>query len=175
MFSKPTFTKKLTSNHLNHIYIFLITKHIHIIISERTSQLSLKRRSLHMGCGSLYGLRGVARLGPVVAVWAGRGHDIGNLNRRVSQYQETDTVNGTVNDTVTRLRESLQKVYAAILRNPQITHAEIMETLHISESTANRATRDLKKLGYIDKEGSDKTGQWVYLKRGDAWSGIPSL
>lgn len=101
-------------------------------------------------------------------------HHISNLNRRVSQYQESDTVNtqsdtvndavNTNNDTVTGLKKSLQKVYMAILNNPEITHSEIMETLLISESTAKRATRDLKKLGYIAREGSDKTGKWIILK-----------
>lgn len=101
-------------------------------------------------------------------------HHIANLNRRVSQYQENDTVNiqsDTVNDTanenndtVKGLKKSLQKVYTVILNNPEITHTEIMEALHISESTAKRATRDLKKLGYIAREGSDKTGRWIILK-----------
>lgn len=99
---------------------------------------------------------------------------IANLNRRVLQYQGNDTVNtqcDTVNDTanvnndtVTGLKKSLQKVYLAIKSNPEITHSEIMETLHISESTAKRATRDLKNLGYIAREGSDKTGKWIILK-----------
>ena len=101
-------------------------------------------------------------------------HHIANINRRILQYQENDTVNAqsdTVNDTananndtVTGLKKSLQKVYTVILNNPEITHSEIMETLHISESTAKRATRDLKKLGYIAREGSDKTGRWVIMK-----------
>lgn len=101
-------------------------------------------------------------------------HHIANLNCRVSQYQENDTVNiqsDTVNntanannDTVKGLKKSLQKVYTAILNNPEITHSEIMETLHISESTSKRATRDLKKLGYIARQGSDKTGKWIILK-----------
>lgn len=101
-------------------------------------------------------------------------HHIANLNRRVSQYQENDTVNtqsDTVNVTanannyiVTGLKKSLQKVYTVILNNPEITHSEIMKALHISESTAKRATRDLKKLGYIAREGSDKTGRWIILK-----------
>lgn len=101
-------------------------------------------------------------------------HHIVNLNRRVSQYQENDTVNiqsDTINDTanenndtVKGLKKSLQKVYTVILNNPEITHTEIMEALHISESTAKRATRDLKKLGYIAREGSDKTGRWIILK-----------
>lgn len=99
---------------------------------------------------------------------------IANINRRVLQYQENDTVNtqsDTVNvtanannDTVKGLKKSLQKVYRAILNNPEITHSEIMEILHISESTAKRATRDLKKLGYIAREGSDKTGRWIIQK-----------
>lgn len=101
-------------------------------------------------------------------------HHIANLNCRVSQYQGNDTVNtqsdavyDTVksnNDTVKELKGSLQKVYLSIKSNPEITHSEIMETLHISESTAKRATRDLKKLGYIAREGSDKTGKWIILK-----------
>lgn len=101
-------------------------------------------------------------------------HHIANINRRILQYQENDTVNAqsdTVNDTananndtVKGLKKSLQKVYTVILNNPEITHSEIMETLHISESTAKRATRDLKKLGYIAREGSDKTGRWVIMK-----------
>jgi len=101
-------------------------------------------------------------------------HHIANINRRILQYQENDTVNAqsdTVNvtansnnDTVKGLKKSLQKVYTVILNNPKITHSEIMQTLHISESTAKRATRDLKKLGYIAREGSDKTGKWIILK-----------
>lgn len=101
-------------------------------------------------------------------------HHIANLNCRVLQFQENDTVNtqsDTVNvtanannDTVTGLKKSLQKVYRAILNNPEITHSDIMETFHISESTAKRVTRDLKKLGYIERQGSDKTGKWIILK-----------
>ena len=112
-------------------------------------------------------------------------HHIANLTRRVLQYQandtltalndtvnaQNDTLSGTLNDTVntrndtvTGLKKSLQKVYNEILSNPEITHAEMMETLHISESTAKRATRDLRNLGYISRSGSDKTGRWIILK-----------
>ena len=101
-------------------------------------------------------------------------HHIANLNRRTLQYQENDTVNlhpDTVNDTVnsqngtkTELKEGLKRIYIAIQKNPEITHPQLMEIFNISESTAKRATRDLKKLGYIGREGSDKTGRWVLLK-----------
>ena len=101
-------------------------------------------------------------------------HHIANLNQRVSQYQETDTVNSqfdTVNDTVNsrndtvkELKESLKRIYMAIRKNPEITHPELMNIFNISESTAKRATRELKKLGYIERQGSDKTGKWQILK-----------
>lgn len=101
-------------------------------------------------------------------------HHIANLNRRALQYQENyienpnpDTVNDTVNsqnDTVNNLKEGQKRIYIAIQNNPDITHSQLMEIFNISESTAKRATRDLKKLGYIEREGSDKTGRWVILK-----------
>lgn len=101
-------------------------------------------------------------------------HHIDNLDRRVLQYQENDivnpefdTVNDTVNsqnDTVNNLKEGLKRIYIAIKNNPDITHSQLMKIFNISESTAKRATRDLKKLGYIEREGSDKTGKWSVLK-----------
>ena len=97
-------------------------------------------------------------------------HHIANLNRRTLQYQENDTVNlqsDTVNlksDTVSELKEGLKRIYIAIQKNPGITHSQLMEIFNISESTAKRATRDLKKFGFIEREGSDKTGRWVILK-----------
>ena len=101
-------------------------------------------------------------------------HHIANLNHRVSQYQENDseisqfdTVNDTVNsrnDTVKELKESLKRIYMAIRKNRDITHSELMNIFNISESTAKRATRELKKLGFIKRVGSDKTGKWQILK-----------
>lgn len=104
-------------------------------------------------------------------------HHIANLYRRISEYQQNGCVNDTVNtqygtlndtvntqnDTVKNLKDSLKRIYLAILNNPDITHAGIMELFHISESTAKRATGNLKKLGLIKREGSDKTGKWIIL------------
>ncbi|MBD5357687.1 MAG: Fic family protein [Bacteroides sp.] len=90
-------------------------------------------------------------------------HHIANLNRRVVEYQNNDTVNSQT-DTVNELKEGLKRIYIAIQNNPEITHSQLMEIFNISGSTAKRATRDLKKLGYIKREGSDKTGCWVILK-----------
>lgn len=112
-------------------------------------------------------------------------HHIANLNSRVSQYQENnplnqpvnskvDTVNGNndgVNDGVNKksdgvkqLNKTLLRVYQAIVNKPEIISSELMEILNISESTVTRSTRELKKLGYIERKGSDKTGKWIILK-----------
>ncbi|WP_353958255.1 hypothetical protein [Bacteroides acidifaciens] len=39
-----------------------------------------------------------------------------------------------------------------------------MDSLNISESTITRSTSELKKLGFLIREGSDKTGRWIILK-----------
>ena len=101
-------------------------------------------------------------------------HHIANLNHRVSQYQENDGVNigndgvndgvNIGNDGLKRLNKTLQRIYNEIVNKPEIRTTELMEILNISESTVTRATRELKKLGYIERKGSDKTGRWVIIK-----------
>ena len=97
-------------------------------------------------------------------------HHIANLNLRTLLYQENDTVKGNndgVNskgDGVTQLNKTLIRVYQAIVNKPEIISSELMSLLNISESTVTRSTRELKKLGFIKREGSDKTGRWVILK-----------
>lgn len=97
-------------------------------------------------------------------------HHIENLNCRVLQYQENDGVNINYdgvkgeNDGVKHLNRTLQRIYQAIVNKPEIKSTELMECRGVSESTVTRSTRELKKLGYIKREGSDKTGRWIILK-----------
>ena len=97
-------------------------------------------------------------------------HHIANLNQRVLQYQENDGVNTGIDglkrdhDGVKLLNKTLQRVYYEIVNKPDIISAELMEILNISESTVTRATRELKKSGFIKRMGSDKTGRWQILK-----------
>ena len=94
-------------------------------------------------------------------------HHITNLNRRVSQYQENDGVNvenDGLNDGVKLLNKIPRRIYNEIVNKPEIRTTELMEILNISESTVTRATRELKKLGFIKRIGSDKTGKWQILK-----------
>lgn len=102
---------------------------------------------------------------------------IENLRRRIIEYHD-DTVNDTVNSTfeivgdtisspsggLSGLSPVLGRIYDEIKGNPEITHKHLAELLHISESTSKRATRELKRLGYIKREGSDKSGRWSILK-----------
>ncbi|MCH5318908.1 MAG: winged helix-turn-helix transcriptional regulator [Paramuribaculum sp.] len=94
-------------------------------------------------------------------------HHIANLNQRVLQYQENDGVNvpnDGLNDGVKLLNKTLQRVYFEIVNKPEIRSVELMEILNISELTVTKATRELKKLGFIKRMGSDKTGKWQILK-----------
>ncbi|MBD5179860.1 MAG: Fic family protein [Bacteroidales bacterium] len=97
-------------------------------------------------------------------------HHIANLNRRASQYCENDGVNlkddgvNLRSDGVKILSKTLQRVLKAINENPEIRTTELIENLGVSESTVTRSTRELKRLGLIRREGSDKTGKWIILK-----------
>lgn len=97
-------------------------------------------------------------------------HHIANLRLRTSQYQESDGVKGE-NDGVKGdsveiniLNKTMQKVYQAIVNNPEIKTYELKDILNISDSMVTRATRELKRLGFIERAGSDKTGRWLILK-----------
>ena len=52
------------------------------------------------------------------------------------------------------------KVIELIKKKPSITHAEIARTLSITQRTAERATKRLRELKIISREGSDKMGIW---------------
>lgn len=94
-------------------------------------------------------------------------HHIANLKQRVLQYQGDDGRNDGVNkesDGVKHLNNTLQRVYQAIVNKPEIRSTDLMSILNISESTVTRSTREFKKLGFIKREVSDKTGRWVILK-----------
>ncbi len=69
-------------------------------------------------------------------------------------------VNVPINVPV-KLTNTQQKVLELIRSNPSITHIEMSQELTINEKTAKRATQALRELGFIKREGSDKTGQWV--------------
>lgn len=81
--------------------------------------------------------------------------------------RENDGLNDGVNiidDGVKNLSSISQRVYEAIRSNPNITYSELIKSLDVSESSITRASRELRKNGYITRQGSDKTGKWIVLK-----------
>lgn len=73
-------------------------------------------------------------------------------------------VNVLINVPV-KLTDTQQNVLMLIRNNPSITHLEMSQKLTINEKTAKRATQALRKLGFIKREGSNKTGLWGLLDK----------
>lgn len=80
-----------------------------------------------------------------------------------SDILSSDRINGRINDRI-KLSSRDQKVLTALSSDPTITTAGMTETLDMSESTINRALKNLQDLGLISREGSKKTGVWVVKK-----------
>ena len=74
-----------------------------------------------------------------------------------------DTVNGTVNDGV-KLTPTEQAVLDCIRDNNSISVAEIVNRTKKGRSTIMRAIKALKEKGFIQRVGSDKTGNWEILR-----------
>lgn len=75
-------------------------------------------------------------------------------------------VNVPVNDPANvpvNLSDTQRRVLELIKLNPFVTHMEMSQKLDISEKTAKRATKALRELGLIKRQGSDKTGQWIII------------
>lgn len=58
----------------------------------------------------------------------------------------------------------VEEVYKAIKLNRKAKYSWLQDNLGISESTVLRAIKDLKELGYINKEHSKVKGEWQLLK-----------
>lgn len=58
-----------------------------------------------------------------------------------------------------------EKVYYAILNNPQITKDEISILLGIGKTTVDNNIAALKKEGKLIRVGSNKTGHWQIVEK----------
>lgn len=71
---------------------------------------------------------------------------------RDEKLDEKDLIN-LANDTL-----NLLKI------NPNMKQKDIAIKLRVSEPTIKRNIKELKEKGYIEREGSKKTGHWKILK-----------
>ncbi|MDE6648923.1 MAG: helix-turn-helix domain-containing protein [Muribaculaceae bacterium] len=103
-------------------------------------------------------------------------NDKENQNDRINTtiggiYRPHDGINDgikvdsdSINDGINQLNGTLQDVYNKIVSQPEIIATELMKILKIFESTVTRSIRELKRLGFIKREGSRKNGKWIILK-----------
>lgn len=58
-----------------------------------------------------------------------------------------------------------ETIIELILKKPAITLDEISELLSVTRRSVEKRIKILKEAGYIKREGSNKTGHWVILKK----------
>ena len=72
-----------------------------------------------------------------------------------------EAVNGAVNDGMT---DNEKLVLNAMKLDATITTPKMVELLGLSRTTIQRAIKRLKEKGFIQRNGSDKSGTWITLK-----------
>lgn len=70
-----------------------------------------------------------------------------------------EVINGATNGKSV-LNENEQKILNAIMKDPHITKANLINLLGISKGTVDRTLRSLKDKKIIERAGSNKTGYW---------------
>ncbi len=72
--------------------------------------------------------------------------------------------NNTIEAEEASLNKTQGHILAEIKNDPHITKAQIKENLEVGKTTVDNGISTLKKLGYIERVGSNKTGYWNILK-----------
>lgn len=65
---------------------------------------------------------------------------------------------------ISELTETQNKLLVEIRNNPNITKAKLVEILPVGKTTIDKGMSVLKKKGYIERIGSNKSGYWKVLK-----------
>ena len=73
-----------------------------------------------------------------------------------------EPINEPINEAIT---ERQKAILSLILQKPLSNRDELAEKTGLSLATIKREITILRKNGYIDRDGSNKNGQWLILKR----------
>ena len=57
-----------------------------------------------------------------------------------------------------------KKILEELLKNPQLTASELAISIDKSKRTIERYLKALQEKGFIERDGSNKTGNWKILK-----------
>ena len=63
------------------------------------------------------------------------------------------------------INERQKAILSMIGTHPSLNRAELAEKINLSLSTLKREIAILRKNGYIDRDGSNKNGHWLILKK----------
>ena len=76
-----------------------------------------------------------------------------------------EPTNEPINEPINELLSVRQKdIIAAIRLKPSITREELADITKISLATIKREITTLRNKGYINRDGSNKSGLWILLK-----------
>ena len=63
------------------------------------------------------------------------------------------------------MNEQMEKVLLEIRNNPNITQPQLVKIMNIGKSMIQRYISNLKKMGYIERIGSNKSGYWKVVEQ----------
>ena len=82
-----------------------------------------------------------------------------------SSITKNEPTNEPINEPMNELLSVRQKdIIAAIRLKPSITREELADITKISLATIKREITTLRNKGYINRDGSNKSGLWILLK-----------
>ena len=91
-------------------------------------------------------------------------NNIGNKAFSTVGHIEHGPVNGPVNNIIS-ITEKQLIILKSIQRNPSITIDQIVAVGKFGRTTVKRHLKFLQDIGYIRRNGSDKTGHWEILRK----------
>ena len=68
-------------------------------------------------------------------------------------------------DKKPKMNEQMEKVLLEIRNNPNITQPQLVKIMNIGKSMIQRYISNLKKMGYIERIGSNKSGHWKVVEQ----------
>lgn len=86
---------------------------------------------------------------------------------KLTLYIQSEPINEPINDSLKVAVSSRQmRIISAIKSNPFMNREELAEETNLSIATLRREIGILRQEGYLSREGSNKNGQWIILKKG---------
>lgn len=84
---------------------------------------------------------------------------------KLTLYIQSEPISEPINEPINELlTERQQAIIAVIQQNPTLNREELANKIGLSVATLKREITILREKGYIDRKGSNKSGQWLVRK-----------